>query len=340
MDLGISKERLERLIASSGTPLAALTPRAGLELMLDFYRAESDDWHLTCSWGCVTRYGEDEWGFRIELDSSPRVGDPGADAFLLSLVFKIGPRAVAGDFPAWMEWCTDPEQVKAFRSRVEESPPFQVWGRLPSASVALVGEERLSFIYALFDCWGNRDPSRPVVSMTEEQWLRSDDVGLMLRWFRQEWRGETADLDSLLHRYCLACCRRIWRLLPRDESRNGIEVAERLADGRATRDEYARAEWLAEGAALMFAHDHDPDAISRWCDEIAQIPREEFATMIHSPRVEDDLSPLGLLTHAAFFADIAMGYPSLLPKESIERYRLFLSAPLLREVVGNPFRSP
>jgi len=46
------------------------------------------------------------------------------------------------------------------------------------------------------------------------------------------------------------------------------------------------------------------------------------------------------LEHAAYFAVLAMGYPGIEPKESIARYRLFLSAPLLREVVGNPFRSP
>ena len=183
-----------------------------------------------------------------------------------------------------------------------------------------------------------RDPSRPVVSMTEEEWLRSDDVVLMLRWFRQEWRGEEADLDRLLHRYCLACCRRIWRLLPQEESRAGIEVAERLVDGLATRDEFARAEWLAEGAAFTIDQDSEHESIASWCDEVSRIPPEEFDAMIQSPRPGDDLSPRSLLEHAAYFVDTAMCYPGIGPKESIERYRLFLPAPLLREVVGNPFR--
>jgi hypothetical protein len=34
-----------------------------------------------------------------------------------------------------------------------------------------------------------------------------------------------------------------------------------------------------------------------------------------------------------------MCYPGIRPKESIERFRLFLPVALLREVVGNPFRS-
>ena len=61
--------------------------------------------------------------------------------------------------------------------------------------------------------------------------------------------------------------------------------------------------------------------------------------MLHSPRPEDDLTPRDLLKHAAYFVMFAFSYPGMTsPKESIERDRLFLSAPLLREIVGNPFQ--
>jgi hypothetical protein len=125
--------------------------------------------------------------------------------------------------------------------------------------------------------------------------------------------------------------------LPRQESRKGVEGAERFADDLATRDELSRAEWLAEAAAFMFSENSDPEAIARWCDEVSRIPPEELAAMIHSPRPEDDLSPRGLLERAAYFAHIAMCYPDIQPKESLDEYRLFLPAPLLREIVGNPF---
>jgi hypothetical protein len=333
MDPRTSKGRFEELIASAGIPLAALTLRAGLDWMLRFYGDAPATGGLRAWWGVVTRYGDDEIGFDITrwfLDEYERVTE-------LSLIFKIGPPATAGDFPWLMKWCSGPEDLADFRSAIEGSPAFGAWGRSRAAGVALVYEDHSTI--PLFDCWGARDPSRPVVSMTEEEWLRSDDVALMLRWFRQEWRGEEADLDGRLQRYCLACCRRIWPLLPQEASRAGVEVAERFLDGRATREELGRADWLAEGAAFKFDFDTDSEAIARWCEEVARIPPEELAAMIHAPRPEDDLSPRRLLELAAYFADCAMCYPGIQPKESIERYRLFLSAPLLREVVGNPFRT-
>jgi len=337
MNPDASRERLEALIASSGVPLASLTPREGLELMLRVYGDDPADGYLTCSWGIVTRYGRDELGFNLTRWFQPPDDDPTPPADL-SLIFKFGPRAEAGDFPGWMKWCAGPEDLTDFRATIEASPPFKVWANSPAADVVLVFEDIVSSAHALFDCWGIRDPSRPIVKMAEEEWLRSDDVSLMLRWFRQEWRGEEADLDRIIQRYCLACCRRIWPLLPQEESRAGVEVAERFIDGLATRDEFARAEWLAEGAAFAFDFDTEPESIARWCDEVSRLPPEELSAMIHSPRPEDDLSPRGLLSHAAYFADGAMCYHSLMPKESIESYRLFLSAPLLREMLGNPFR--
>ncbi len=340
MDQDILKERFANRIACSGVPLASLTPQAGLELMLRFYGDDPAVGNLSCAWSVVTRYGPEEFGFAMTrwFDADPDNPEATAPA-QLSLIFKIGPQARAGDFPGWMKWCTDREHLASFRSTVERSPPFPIYEESPAAGVVLVSEDLESWAHALFDCWGVRDPSRPVVSMTGPEWFQSDDVALMLRWFRQEWRGAVADLDRLLQRYFLACCRRIWRLLPQEESRVGVEVAERYVNGLATPDDLHRAEWLAEAAAFQFEYDSDPEAITSWCAEVSQISPEDRATMIHAPRPGDDLSPRGLLKHAAYFADLAMCYPSLEPKESIESYRLFLPAPLLREVVGNPIRS-
>jgi hypothetical protein len=352
MELNPLKQRFEELVASTGIPLASLTPQAGLDLMLRFYSDDPNGDSMTYFWGCVTCHGDEEVGINI----TRLIEDPCSQTMHLALLFKFGPRAVAGDFPERMKWCIDPADLATFRSAIEESPSFKVWGQSLATGVVIDSGDP----WALFDCWGVRDPSRPIVSMSEEEWLRSDDVALMLRWFRQEWRGEEADLNRLLQRYCLACCRKIWQLLPHEASRAGVEVAERFLEGLATRDEFGKAEWQAEGAALLIGFNSDPkevsslkaraavdnydinsdfDAIARWAEEIARIPPEELAAMIHSPRPEDDLSPLGLLVHAAHFVDTAMCYPGIRPKESIEDYRLFLPTPLLREIVGNPFRA-
>jgi hypothetical protein len=97
-------------------------------------------------------------------------------------------------------------------------------------------------------------------------WLRSDDVTAMLRHLRASWRGELASLDRLLRRYYLACCRRIWKLLPMDESRRGVEVAEHHLAGDATDEELRKAEWHAEGAAVLFQEgfeDFEPEKVAR-----------------------------------------------------------------------------
>jgi hypothetical protein len=82
----------------------------------------------------------------------------------------------------------------------------------------------------------------------------------------------------------------------------------------------------------------DPESIARWSDEVSLISPEELNAMIHAPNPEDDLSPRALLAHAAFFADTSMCYHGMRPKDSIDRYRIFLSAPLLRQIVGDPCR--
>jgi hypothetical protein len=139
MGPGGSKKRLEALITSSGTPLASLTPLAGLDLMLRFYNEDPTKGTLTGWWGVVTRYGEEEVGFafnfwfRYQPDDDPITTG-------ISLLFKFGPRAVTGAFPGGkMNWCVDPADTADFRSNIHGSEPFQVWGRSPANGVALPG---------------------------------------------------------------------------------------------------------------------------------------------------------------------------------------------------------
>src|SRR5688572_20791757 len=70
--------------------------------------------------------------------------------------------------------------------------------------------------------------------MTEEEWLRSesfDQVVLPLREVenRRKWRL-----------FAVACVRRIWHLVP-EEYRHAVNVAERFAERRSTREELASA---------------------------------------------------------------------------------------------------
>jgi hypothetical protein len=283
--------------------------------------------------GFLTSYGE----VYISHWINPPPDDPQAAVPPgLSLIFKIGPLATPDEFPGGLRWCNNLDEMQVFRSYVQGSAWFDSWAHSPAAAVTLEYQDQDAWCQFSLDHAKASEPPHPVVSMTEQEWLQSNDVPLMLRWLGHEWRGEQADLQRLLQRYALACCRRIWRLLPHNGSRAGVEVAERFLEGLATREEVNWAEWSSEGAAFSFEYDPHPEIIVTWCDEVARIPPEELAALIHSPRPKDDLSPLSLLIHAAYFAHNAMWYPTV---ESIAGHAIFLPAPLLREIFGNAFRS-
>jgi hypothetical protein len=141
-------------------------------------------------------------------------------------------------------------------------------------------------------------------------------------------------LERRLHRYYLASCRAIWKLLP-EWSRHGVEVAERYLMGKCTHDEFKKANWDAEAAAFLIDYDSDPDTLHSWVGELSAIPKNELQSLLHPPTVT--IEPRELLKRAAYFVDFAMVYPSLTPKGPPSRdYYVFLSAHLLREMVGKP----
>jgi hypothetical protein len=197
--------------------------------------------------------------------------------------------------------------------------------------------------------------------MTEAEWLNSNDAGAMLEflWDCQGIRpcdidlrfggnirestlsqGTAARLDRQLHRYYLASCRAIWRLLPQEASRRGVELAEQYLTGKATSEELNKFNWDVEGAAFNIDYNVDAEAINTWIEEVRAIPEAEFRSMLHPPEIALAIAPRELLKRAAYFVDYAMIYPSLTPKGPPPRsYYPFLSTDLLREFVGNPFCS-
>jgi hypothetical protein len=341
--------RFEELIAESEVPLVSLTPTEGIGLMTQFFRGEFvEGMMLTASWGIVDRSGEETYGFGISMVFDESTGD-GVSS--LSLLFKIGSLSYFGDFAnVKMHWCPTPDYIQAFRSGIEGSPPFDVWGRSRVAEVSLV--------------WTHQSvpppepPIRPGARMTTEEWRHSEDAVAMLKALRATWSGDETELVRLTHRYLLACCRAIWQLLPIEASRRGVEVAEFYADGRATRDEFFLAEWHAEGAAFFFDQfEHEPrdeapeeqearlqyeadqeSRIDALVKEIEEIPAEELRRLVHLEASTEAISPRQLLADAAYFADDAMNYLNIGPRESeFQKHRKFLSAPLLRELVGDLF---
>lgn len=94
--------------------------------------------------------------------------------------------------------------------------------------------------------------------MTEAEWLASDDAQAMLAWLRERHTyhshrsyppGHGKVSDRKLRLFACACCRQVWPLLTDERSRRAVEVAERYADGLATREERESAIDEAWGAA-------------------------------------------------------------------------------------------
>jgi hypothetical protein len=71
--------------------------------------------------------------------------------------------------------------------------------------------------------------------MTEAEWLSGTDPAPMLSY------AERRLTDRQRLRFVAACCRRIWKLLTDHRFRRVVEVAEAVADGRATLEELAAA---------------------------------------------------------------------------------------------------
>lgn len=193
--------------------------------------------------------------------------------------------------------------------------------------------------------------------MTEAEWQCGDDAGAMLDFFWQQrdvsphWTnlrfggdvpgeastGETADLDRALHRFYLACCRGIWKLLPQQESRRGVEMAEQWLIGAVSSKELSKYNWHVEGAAFCIDYNTAPADIERWVKEVRELPVAELRSMLHPPGAAEEIEPRELLKRAAYFVDYAMIYPSLSPNgPPPASYRPFLSAALLRRHIGYP----
>jgi hypothetical protein len=84
-------------------------------------------------------------------------------------------------------------------------------------------------------------------ALTEEQWLASNEEWRLLRHLQQHCLvSRTRGGKRRQRLYACACCRRAWHLFGERE-RTIVEVAERAADGRASRGELAEAEQAAVG---------------------------------------------------------------------------------------------
>src|SRR5262249_13852740 len=100
------------------------------------------------------------------------------------------------------------------------------------------------------------------ITMTEAEWAISNDAVAMITALPALYADDLPLFKRMLHRYYLACCRAIWKLLPDEHSRNSVAVAERYLEGQADDADMGDADWYSEGAA--FGIEYREDEVEEW----------------------------------------------------------------------------
>jgi hypothetical protein len=157
-----------------------------------------------------------------------------------------------------------------------------------------------------------------VPKMNEQDWLSCTDPTPMLRFLEESQVGERA--ARLL---ACACCRQIWTLLPDPRSRQAVEVAERYADGQASRVELGKA------------RNHALKVADRRTNQVAWAPYWTANTKARGPLWNVFGAATGALARQSVQA--ARGNQEAVWKAA-ETAAYRDQVRLLHDVIGNPFR--
>ncbi len=189
--------------------------------------------------------------------------------------------------------------------------------------------------------------------MTKNEWEVCDDVKSMIEFLweqepylsirekfisyppKENWK-EYLKYELPLYQFYLESCSNIWDLLPQEESRKGIELAQEFASGKVSWDAVSEYNWHTEGAAFFIEYNSNPDKIAVWCKDVESIPQKKINKMINAKETMEITNARDVLLNAAYFADHAMMYPSIHPKGPPTRYTEFMFADVLRKHVSYP----
>jgi hypothetical protein len=146
--------------------------------------------------------------------------------------------------------------------------------------------------------------------MTEGQWLASDNVFEMLEFLEPTASGRKFRLLAV------SFCRRVWELITDQGSRDTLEIAERCADGDASKEQLGAA-WRAAGI----------DRKARLAGSENAVPSAVWAAVSDDPSV----AVWDACWHSCRATNLAG--PN-------DRTQTDACIGLVRDVFGNPFRPP
>ena len=116
---------------------------------------------------------------------------------------------------------------------------------------------------------------------------------------------------TIIQKYLLECCRRIWELIPDSGSRKGVEAAEKLCRGEISWDEAMVTDWYSEGSAFLFEYGNETDPeISEYISQI-NLQRTTIGNLLVPPVYMGSVDIKDLLMDAAYFANTALNYPGI-----------------------------
>lgn len=101
-----------------------------------------------------------------------------------------------------------------------------------------------------------------------------------------------------LYKYYLASCRKIWDLLPQEESRKGIELAERYVRNEVKYSELIDYNYYVEAAAFTFESDKYKQEINSWVNSVnthsSNLLKKirDNKNLQESPNIADELKEL------------------------------------------------
>jgi hypothetical protein len=177
-----------------------------------------------------------------------------------------------------------------------------------------------------------RDVCWKETRVTEAEWLAATDPWTVLN----SVEGKVS--DRKLRLVAVACCRRVWSLLSESPGRVAVEVAERHADGTAGDDELQTACADARSAA-----DESRTIVDRRYLEMAwDDPRAIRAEAIHylASACVRAAYPRGLtFAAAATWSHVSTGVAMTLSNKEAHAVEESVLIGLVRDIVGNPFRS-